>query len=338
MGRISFTTGEIADALNLTIAGDPTLEINRIAPVDNAMPGSITFVTGRSFLPALQISQATAVIMPQAFVAETSAVRLHSDDPYLCYARLTQLWVNQQSITTGVHPSAVIGEGVELAVSATVGPHAVIADHSVIGDNVRIDAGAFVGNGCHIGEGSHLFPNATVMHDCTVGRYCEIHSAAVIGADGFGWAPSSEGWQKIHQLGGVTLGDRVSVGASTTIDRGALDDTVIGDGVILDNQIQIAHNVVIGSNTAIAGCTGVAGSTKIGRNCRIGGAVSIVGHLSICDNVMITADSFVNRSIATAGSYSSGYPLETSAQWRKNAIRLHKLDEFVRQSRKPPRS
>ena len=153
----------------------------------------------------------------------------------------------------------------------------------------------------------------------------------MIGSDGFGFAPGPKGWEKIHQLGGVRIGDRVSVGACTTIDRGALEDTVISDGVILDNHIQVAHNVTIGLNTAIAGCTGIAGSTAIGANCRIGGAVSIVGHISICDDVMITGNSFVNRSVLEPGSYSSGFPLETSAQWRKNAVRLHKLDALSRQ-------
>ncbi|OED38309.1 UDP-3-O-(3-hydroxymyristoyl)glucosamine N-acyltransferase [Chromatiales bacterium (ex Bugula neritina AB1)] len=338
MSRASFTTGGIARALGLSISGDPTLEISRIAAVDKATAGSITFVTGRKLLSALEASQASAVIMPGAFTTNTSAVRLHSDDPYLSYAHLTQLWVKSGDGKGVVHSSAVIGEGVELAATASVGPQAVIEDNTVIGENVRVDAGAFVGSSCQIGDNSRLFANSTVLHGCTIGQRCEVHSGAVIGADGFGWAPSKAGWQKIHQLGAVVLGDRVSVGASTTIDRGALDDTIIGDGVILDNQIQIAHNVVIGSNTAIAGCTGIAGSTKIGRNCRIGGAVSIVGHLSICDNVLITADSFVNRSISSAGSYSSGYPLEPSAQWRKNVVRLHRLDDFVRQTRKPKSS
>ena len=169
------------------------------------------------------------------------------------------------------------------------------------------------------------------MHSCTVGRNCEIHSSAVIGSDGFGFAPSEGGWEKIHQLGSVVIGDRVNIGAGTTVDRGALEDTVISDGAILDNLIQVAHNVTIGANTAIAGCTGIAGSTTIGANCRIGGAVCITGHISICDGVTVTGTSFVNRSVDEPGSYSSGFPLQTSKQWRKNAVRLNRLDELSRQ-------
>ena len=168
------------------------------------------------------------------------------------------------------------------------------------------------------------------MHGCHLGDDCELHSGAVIGADGFGWARSADGWEKIHQLGGVRIGNRVSIGANTTVDRGALGDTTIADGVILDNQIQIAHNVEIGENTAIAGCTGIAGSARIGKNCTIAGAVGIVGHIEICDGTHINACSFVNRSIDRRGSYSSGYPIQETSRWRRNVVRLHKLDELAR--------
>ena len=171
----------------------------------------------------------------------------------------------------------------------------------------------------------------TILDQVRTGQQCEIHSGAVIGADGFGWAPAKGGWEKICQLGAVSIGNRVSIGACTTVDRGAIEDTILEDGVILDNHIQVAHNVVIGENTAIAGCTGIAGSTRIGKRCRIGGAVSIVGHISICDDVTITANTFVNCSIRDAGSYSSGYPVEETKTWRKNAVRLHRLDQLTRQ-------
>lgn len=329
------TTGEIAAHLGVPLIGDSNIAISRIAAVDSASAGSITFVTGRKFLHALAASTASAVILPERFAVATSIAKLISDDPYLCYARLTQLWVNEVLPQRNgfIHSTAVIDESVQVHESASVGALAVIESGTVIGEGAQVGSGCFVGRSCKIGRRSMLHPNATIMQGSTIGEDCEIHPGAVLGADGFGWAPAKDGWQKIHQLGNVRLGDRISVGACTTIDRGALEDTVIEDGVILDNHIQVAHNVTIGRNTAIAGCTGIAGSTTIGSNCRIGGAVSIVGHIDICDNATVTANSFVNRSIVAPGSYSSGFPLEESSQWRKNAVRLHKLDEFMRRSR-----
>ena len=333
MKSVSFTCNEIAEAIDAELHGDGDRVITSIASVSNALPGSITFITGKKFLAALRDSSASAVIMPACFASETEIPRLLLDNPYLGYARLTALWVKKtgSATATALHESASISADAQLAASVRVGAHAVVESGAVLAENVTVGAGSFVGVGSTIGHGSVLHPNVTLMHGCSVGDDTEIHSGAVIGSDGFGFAPGPKGWEKIHQLGGVRIGDRVSVGACTTIDRGALEDTVISDGVILDNHIQVAHNVTIGLNTAIAGCTGIAGSTAIGANCRIGGAVSIVGHISICDDVMITGNSFVNRSVLEPGSYSSGFPLETSAQWRKNAVRLHKLDALSRQ-------
>lgn len=333
---MSFSVAQIAEALDVKLIGDPQVLVSHVAAIESAGPQSISFVTGAGYLEALRRSQAAAVIVPESLVDETSAVRLVSADPYLSYARLTRFWVeNSTASSEGViHPSAVVHDSVSIGRRVSVAANVTIDSQSVIADGVQIGAGSYIGPGCRIGPESTVHPNVTILDNVVTGAGCEIHSGAVIGADGFGWAPSAGGWEKIHQLGSVTLGDRVSVGACTTIDRGALDDTVLADGVILDNQIQIAHNVYIGENTAIAGCTGIAGSTRIGRNCRIAGAVSIVGHIDICDNVMVTANSFVNRSIRKPGSYSSGFPLEETSSWRKNAVRLHKLDEIVRGMRK----
>jgi len=221
-------------------------------------------------------------------VDETDATRLVVDDPYLAYAKLTHLWVSHPSLnkSPSVHPSSSIANTAIVAEQVSIGANAVVDEHVELQGDVVVGSGAYIGQGC----------------GCVVGRDCEIHSGAVIGADGFGFAPTPSGWDKIHQIGGVSIGDRVSIGACTTIDRGALENTIIADGVILDNHIQVAHNCSIGKNTAIAGCTGIAGSTTIGENCRIGGAAMITGHI-----------------------------LQTSTQWRKNAVRLHKLDELSRQ-------
>ena len=331
---VSISCSEIAEAIGAELLGDGNTIITSIASIDSAPSGSITFITGKKYVGALQATEAAAVILPSSFADETSITRLVMDNPYLGYARLTGLWVSrsQGATGTGLHESCCIEESALLAADVRVGPKAVVQANAALGESVTVGGGAFVGEGAVIGARTVVHPNATVLHGCTIGSDCEIHSGAVIGSDGFGFAPGGEyAWEKIHQLGGVRIGNRVSIGACTTIDRGALEDTEISDGVILDNHIQVAHNVSIGANTAIAGCTGIAGSTSIGANCRIGGAVSIVGHISICDDVMITANSFVNNSVTRPGSYSSGYPLEPTRQWRKNAVRLHRLDEYSRQ-------
>ncbi len=329
----SLKCGPIADAIGAEIVGDPNTVITSIASIDHAANGAITFITGPKYLAALRSSSASAVIISRQFIDETECTRLIMDNPYLGYARLTRVWAehNRGVQPATVHNSASIDDAAIIAEGVSIDAHAVIEAGVILGRSAKVGAGVFIGKGCTIGANTVIHPNATLLHGCTVGSDCEIHSGAVIGADGFGFAPSADGWEKIYQLGAVQIGNRVSIGACTTVDRGAIENTVISDGVILDNHIQIAHNVMIGKNTAIAGCTGVAGSTTIGANCRIGGAVSIVGHIKLCDNVMITANSFVNNSVTQPGSYSSGFPLEPSKQWRKNAVRLHKLDELSRQ-------
>lgn len=333
MNPVSLKCSVIAEAIGAELVGDGDTTITSIASVSSALDGSITFITGQKYLEALRCTQASAVILQKQFIQETAITRLVMDNPYLGYAKLTQLWISEVGAgqPASVHGSASVAGDASIASDVSIGANAVIESSVTIGSGSVIGGGAFIGQGVKIGSGTVIHPNAVVLHGCSIGNDSEIHSGAVIGADGFGYAPDAGGWEKIHQLGTVEIGDRVSVGACTTIDRGALENTVIHDGVILDNHIQVAHNVIIGSNTAIAGCTGIAGSTSIGANCRIGGAVSIVGHISICDDVMITANSFVNRSVSEPGSYSSGFPLEPSAQWRRNAVRLHRLDELSRQ-------
>lgn len=333
MKKVSISCSDIAAAIDAQVDGDGSQLITSIASIANARPGSITFVASKKFVDELRATAATAVILPQAFAAETNATCLIMENPYLGYARLTALWASLTGLKNGagVHSASVVHESAVLGEDVTVGANAVIAAGVKLGDGVRIGSGAYVGEESVIGSHSIVHSNATVMHDCTLGSHCEIHPGAVIGADGFGFAPDGKGWEKIHQLGGVRIGNKVSVGACTTVDRGALEDTVIGDGVILDNHIQVAHNVNIGANTAIAGCTGIAGSATIGANCRIGGSVNINGHITICDDVVVTATSFVNKPVLSPGSYSSGFPLQTSREWRKNTVRLRHLDELSRQ-------
>lgn len=238
----------------------------------------------------------------------------------------------------GVHATAVIDSSARVAPTASIGAHCVVAANAVIGEGVVLGAGCSVGRASVIGDRSVLHAHVAIYHGVTVGRDVVIHSGVVIGSDGFGFAPNFatdgvSGWQKIHQLGGVVIGDRVEIGANTCIDRGALDDTVIEEGVIIDNLVQIAHNVKIGKYTAIAACTGIAGSTEIGQHCTIAGAVGVVGHLRIADRVHITAKSLVTGSIHESGSYSSGTALTKTAAWRKSAVRFLQLESLFQRVR-----
>jgi UDP-3-O-[3-hydroxymyristoyl] glucosamine N-acyltransferase len=259
----------------------------------------------------------------------TALPRIVCDNPYACYAKTTSLLNPLVKPLPGIHPTAVVGEGARIAPSASIGPYAVL------GEAVLIGAGAVVGAGCHIGDRvtigdeTRIYPNVVIYHDCHLGQRGIIHSGAVIGADGFGLANEQGRWLKIQQIGRVLIGDDVEIGANTTIDRGALDDTVIEEGVKLDNQIQIAHNVHIGAHTAMAGCVGVAGSTRIGRHCTVAGSAMIIGHLEIADHVNISVGTLVTKSISEPGTYTSSIPCLPHREWLKNAAQLHHLTELA---------
>lgn len=248
-------------------------------------------------------------------------------DPYLLYAKLQQWWVQRSAFRPkpGVHPSAVIGEGVSLAATAFIGPNAVIGDHTSVGENCRIDAGVVLGRHVKVGTSTRLHANVTVYDECEIGMNCILHSGSVIGADGFGFANEKGIWVKIPQVGRVLIADDVEIGANTTVDRGALDDTLIGFGVKLDNQIMVAHNVQVGEHTAMAGCVGVAGSTKIGARCTVGGAANIFGHLSIPDGTHVSGCTTVIASIKEPGAYTGIFPMDTHKSWEKTAATLRQL-------------
>jgi UDP-3-O-[3-hydroxymyristoyl] glucosamine N-acyltransferase len=324
-----FRLAEIAAALQAELDGDGDLPIHRIAPLDTAGPGALSFLAGASFLKALAGTAASAVLVAPAMREAAAHVpaRLIVPQPYLAFARATQWWAQRTrpAPVAGVGAGTVVAASARIDPSAAIGPLCHIADGAVIGAGVVLGAQCVVGVGSTIGEGSRLHPRVTVGDGCHLGRRVVIQSGAVIGGDGFGFAPADGTWVKIEQLGGVRLGDDVEVGANTCIDRGALDDTVLEDGVKLDNLIQVAHNVRIGAHTAIAGCTGIAGSTRIGRHCMIGGAASIIGHLEIADHVQISAGTVVTRSIRQAGVYSGAFPFDDNASWEKNAATLRNL-------------
>jgi UDP-3-O-[3-hydroxymyristoyl] glucosamine N-acyltransferase len=331
------TLGDIAAHLGGELTGDASLPITRIGPLDTATPTTISFLANPRYQSQLASTQAGCVIVAPA-LREAAAARgaaLVVADPYLAFARLTQWWAarTRPAVAPGVHASAVVDPSARIAPSASIGPFVVVEAEAVIAEGAQVGAHGFVGHGATIGRDTCLAPRVTLSSDCHIGERGIVHSGVVIGADGFGFAPNQGRWEKIEQLGGVRIGDDVEIGANTCIDRGALDDTVIEEGVKLDNLIQIAHNVRIGAFTAMAGCSAVAGSTTIGRHCTIGGAAMIIGHLTLADHVNISSCTAVTRSINKPGVYTGLFPIDDNASWEKNAAtlrNLHALRERVR--------
>jgi len=322
---VALQLGAIVDALGGELHGDATLSIERLSPLQNAQPDALSFLSHPKYQQELAASRAACVIVSPA-MSEAAAARgayIVAADPYLYFARLTQLWKSSHARPEAerIHPSAVVHPEAQVDPTARIGALCVIE------------------RGARIGAGTVLKSRVTVSEDCTIGERCLLHPGVVIGADGFGLAPSREGWVKIEQLGAVRVGNDVEIGANTCIDRGALDDTVLEDGVKLDNLIQIGHNVRIGRNTAMAGCVGVAGSATIGANCTFGGGAIVLGHLSVADNVHVSAATVVTRSIRKAGQYTSMFPIDDNATWEKNAAtlkQLHSLRERLKALEKAP--
>lgn len=325
--------GEIVAALGGTLRGDGQHQVLRIASIERAGATDIAYLNHSSKREWLSTTQAGCMVMPPDLEAEAQRFQaaILTPDPYLYYARLAQWFAELQAEpeVAGVHASAVVEAGADLAPTAVVGPCAVIERGAVIHDAARIGAGCFVGRNAIIGQGTRLHPRAVVLAGCTLGARCIVHSGAVIGADGFGYARDANGvGVKIPQTGSVRIGNDVEIGANTTIDRGALDDTRIGDGVKIDNLVQIAHNVQIGPHTALAGCVGVSGSARIGAHCFIGGGVGIAGHLEIADHVVIGGMSLVSRSVRQPGHYTGAFPLDTHQNWSENAATLRHLSQL----------
>jgi UDP-3-O-[3-hydroxymyristoyl] glucosamine N-acyltransferase len=338
-----FTLADIAERFSLQLQGragvsvNGAASVNGLATLSSATSSNISFFTNAAYRDQLQSTNAAAVILKASAVEDCPVTCLVSDNPYLTYAKISALFDVLPAAGGGIHPTAVVDPSARIAQSACIGPQCVISADAVIAENAVIGAGSYIGAASRIGASTYLHSRVTIYHGVSIGESAIIHSGAVIGSDGFGFAPDfskdGSGWCKIHQLGGVVIGNRVEIGANTCVDRGALDDTVIGDGVIIDNLVQIAHNVKIGDNTAIAACTGIAGSTEIGKNCTIAGAVGIVGHIKIADRVHITAKSLVTGSINDSGSYSSGTALSPTTAWRKSAVRFSQLDSLFQRVR-----
>ena len=322
------TVGQVVAALGGECIGSSSQPVLGIAPLGSAGAQDISFVTGAKYASQLAATQAGCVIVPPSLRdAAADRTAIIAPDPYLYYARLTQWWVRQTRTVppAGVHGTAVVDASSALDPTATVGAFAVIEAGAVVGAHAVIGAHAVVGEGARVGAYTRLSAHVQLGAGCSVGERCVIHGGVVIGADGFGFAPGPAGWEKIEQLGAVRIGNDVEIGANTCIDRGALDDTVIEDGVKLDNLIQIAHNVHIGRNSAMAACVGVAGSARIGSGCTVGGGAGILGHLELADGVHVSSFTLVSRSIRKPGVYSGVFPFDDNASWEKNAATLRQL-------------
>ncbi len=336
---MSYSLAEIAkhiDAKLELVGVDERLVIDSLATLANAQSGQVAFLANPKYAAQLQFTKASAVIVSPDAVEQCPVSSLVMNNPYMGYALLANLLDTTPATATGIHASAIIADGVTLGSNVSIGANAVIESGVSLGDNVSIGAGCFIGKAATIGKGTSLWANVSIYHHVVIGEACLIQANTVIGSDGFGYAPLNNGndeqrkWHKIPQLGRVLIGNNVEIGASTTIDRGALEDTIIKDGVILDNQIQIAHNVIIGENTAIAGCSVVGGSTVIGKNCTIAGLVAINGHINIADNCIFTGRAMVSKSITSSGVYSSGMPVVLNKEWNKTNARIKRLDSLTK--------
>lgn len=330
----SFSLKELAEFLQAESCGDPQVRVDSIASLAHAEFHQLSFLSKKQFAAHLDDTRAGIVIVKQDQAAPAHLNVLRVPDPYLAYARVSGLFCRRSRPGPGIHPSAQVDASAKIADSVYVGPNCVIGADVSVGANTEIQAGVTIGSGSRLGTGCIIYPNVVIYHGVKIGDRVTVHACTVIGSDGFGFARSQGGWTKIHQLGGVTIGNDVEIGASTTIDRGALDDTIIEDGVILDNQVHIAHNCRIGKRTAIAGCSGIAGSTSIGADCTMGGMVGVSGHLTIGDNVHFNGSTVVTRSVAEAGLYGSGTVMQEVKTWRKNAVRFGQLDEWVERIKK----
>lgn len=327
------TVDEIAKQFGLAIkTTDPGLVISAVATLGDAKPGQLSFCANSKYRSLLAHTQASAVVLAAADAPLFSGCALVSNNPYADFARIAQLFERKVISPAGIDPTAVVHASAKIHPSAHVGALCVVGENARIGPDCIIHPHCFIGEDCDLSAGCTLMARVTLVKRVVLGQGVIIHSGAVLGADGFGFAPDRGNWVKVPQLGGVRIGDRCEIGANTTIDCGALGDTVLGNDVKLDNQIQIGHNVQIGSYTAIAGCTAVAGSTKIGARCLIAGAVGIAGHLEICDGVSIMAMALVSHSIHEKGSYAGAMPLMELKQWRRNAVHLRRLDGTLRAS------
>lgn len=331
-----YTLGQLSEKFGLEFHGDSSLEVSGIAPIEHALSHQVSFLENTRYQKYLADSNAGVVVLSKAYADQCQTNYLISETPYLAYAKIAELFVEKDIPERGIHPTACVDVTAQVDPSAAIGPYVVISKEAHIAANVTIGAGCFIGSRVKIAENTLLWSHVAIYSDTEIGRDCEIKSGAVIGGDGFGFAPTKSGWHKIPQLGKVIVGDKVAIGSNTTIDCGSTQDTIIGFDVKIDNQVQIAHNVSIGDYTAIAGCVGIAGSTHIGKHCQIGGGCGIGGHLIIADYVAIAAMSGITKSITQSGQYigRGGMGVEPLNIWLKLAAKLRGIDKIIERIKK----
>ena len=332
-GRPTYSLREITERFGGEVAGNPSVEVSRVATLETAEPGDIAFFSNERYLSQLKSTHAGAVILGEPARDATGLPRIVCRNPYAYFARVSALFNQERAPRPGVHPSAVVDAGATVGAGSEIGAFAVVERNARIGAGCLIGAGCYVGDGAGVGDGSRLQANVTVYHECMIGERALIHSGVVIGADGFGFAMEDGQWIKVPQIGRVVIGNDVEIGANTTIDRGTLDDTVIEDGVKLDNQIQVGHNVRVGAHTVIAAFAGIAGSARIGKRCRLGGGCGIAGHITVADDVVVSPFTLVGKPITQPGTYTGIYAFEPHSEWRQNAAQLRHLADFGKRMR-----
>ncbi|MHC9084515.1 UDP-3-O-(3-hydroxymyristoyl)glucosamine N-acyltransferase [Luteimonas sp. RIT-PG2_3] len=331
----SYSARELAERFALEVSGDDDVVVSGVSTLASAGAGQLAFLANPRYRPQLAEARASVVVLRADDAAAFAGTALVARDPYVAFAKISALFEHRSRFAPGIHASADIDPTALVSADASIAAFVSIGARTHVGAGVRIGPGCVIGEDCRIDDGSELVARVTLVKRVRIGRRVLVHPGAVLGADGFGLAmdrpqDGDPHWIKVPQLGGVDIGDDCEIGANTTIDRGAMEDTVLEADVRLDNQIQIGHNVRIGAHTAIAGCTAVAGSARIGRYCMIGGGAGVVGHIEICDRVVVTAMSLVTHSISAPGEYSSGTPLMDNRSWRKNAARFKHLDALTR--------
>ncbi|MDJ0711692.1 MAG: UDP-3-O-(3-hydroxymyristoyl)glucosamine N-acyltransferase [Woeseiaceae bacterium] len=326
--------GELATQFGYELIGDPDVEVGNVASLPNADNRSLTFLSNPSFKEQLSATQAAAVILRPADADDCPVAAILHDDPYACYARMAAVICPMPQFEPGIHASAVVDPTASIAASAHLAPNVVIGANTTIGDNVYVGPGSFIGPDCDIGEGCRFIANVTLARAVRIGKRGIFHPGVVLGADGFGNAMTPEGWIKVPQVGGVVVGDDVEIGSNTTVDCGAIEDTVIEDGVRIDNLCMIAHNVRVGAHTAMAGMVGIAGSTTIGQRCLFAGRGGAVGHINICDDVIVGAMSFVSKDITEPGTYLASFPAEPAKDWTKRVGRFRRIEALQRRVKK----
>ena len=330
----SYTLAELAQCSGAQLRGDGDCVIHGVESLNGAGAGQISFFNNSKYRRYLADTRASAVILRPDDAADCPCNALVTDNPYLAWARVTRCFAADNHQEPGVHPAAVVDARAQIDESASVAAGSVVGAGAVIGAEVRIGPNCVIGRNVVLGRGTRLVASVTLLDDVRLGEDCLVHPGAVIGSDGFGLANDQGRWEKVAQLGSVTIGNNVEIGANTTIDRGAIHDTVIADGVKLDNQIQVAHNVEIGENTAIAACTGISGSTRIGAGCTLAGGVGVVGHIELADGVHVSGASVVSRSLKEPGVYTGGVLAMPHKTWQKNIARIKQLDDMARRLRK----